>query len=184
MDNPPYNVKDFTKQLMKLLTPSLLIIICFVIGGIVFKLSAPAECKTILSDDSVFVLTGDARRVPFAMRQIQKYPYTDLYIIGAGTPDGFDTARCHLIEQESKSTYQNALAIRDIVSRAGLDRIVVVTTEDHINRAHYLLNQELPETEIVACPAPLTGMAPGKRLERWAVEYVKYIITMFGIKES
>ena len=89
-----------------------------------------------------------------------------------------------LIESDSKSTYQNALAIKNIVRQKNLDRIVIITTEEHMNRAKHLIRQELPKTEIIACPAMLVGMPAGKRLERWAIEYIKYIVTMFGIKES
>lgn len=169
---------------MKFLTPSLLILSCFVLGGMMFKSMAPTRCATILPDDSIFVLTGDARRIPFAMRLLRKYPDIDLYIIGAGAQGSFDMARRVTIESDSKSTYQNALAIKEIAQRAGLDRLVIITTEDHMNRARYLIKQEMPYVEIVACPATLAGMPPGKRLERWATEYIKYIVTMLGIKES
>lgn len=138
----------------------------------------------ILPDDSIFVLTGDERRIPFAIRQMEKYPDTDLYIIGAGAPAVGNLDRHAHIESESKSTYQNALAIKNIVSNAGLDRIVIITTEEHANRAKYLIKHELPNTEIIVCPATLVGMPAPKRLERWAIEYVKYIVTLTGIKES
>ncbi len=150
----------------------------------IFKSLAPVQCGTILPNDSIFVLTGDERRIPFAMRKMREFPNADLYIIGAGAQGKIDVSRPAIIESESKSTYQNALAIKDIATRRGLDRLVVITTEDHMNRARYLIRSELPQTEIVACPATLYGMPPGKRLERWATEYVKYIVTMFGIKES
>lgn len=169
---------------MRLLTPSLLLITCFVIGGAVFKSVAPRRCPAILPNDTIFVLTGDMRRIPFAMRQLRKYPNTDLYIIGAGVNGSFDMARRVTIESASKSTYQNALAIRDIATTNGLNRIVLITTEDHMNRAKYLIEHELPYTEIVACPVPLSDMPVTKRLERWAIEYVKYIVTLFGIKEG
>lgn len=167
---------------MKLLTPSLLILI--ILGGVIFKSMAPRRCATILPDDTIFVLTGDARRIPFAMRQLRKYPDTDLYIIGAGANASFEMARRVNIESDSKSTYQNALAIKDIAQRSGLDRLVIITTEDHMNRAKYLIEQELPYSEIVACPVPLSDMPVMKRLERWTLEYVKYIVTLFGIKEG
>ncbi len=169
---------------MKLLTPSLLIISCFLIGGMIFKSMAPRHCATILPDDTIFVLTGDMRRIPFAMRQLRKNPGADLYIIGAGTDGSFEMARRVTIESDSKSTYQNALAIRKIVERAGLDRIVLITTEDHMNRAKYLIEHELPYIEVATCPVPLTDMPATKRLERWGIEYIKYIATLFGIKEG
>lgn len=169
---------------MKILTPSLLIICAFVVGGIAFKLVAPRGCDGIRHDDSIFVLTGDIRRIPFAMRQMRQHSDTDLYIIGAGVANNYEMARRVTIESDSKSTYQNACAIRDIVSRAGLDRIVIITTEEHMNRAKYLISHELPDTEIITCAVPLVGMPPAKRLERWLVEYIKYIVTLFGIKEG
>ena len=154
-------------------------------GGMVFKSSTPRTCDEIMSDDTIFVLTGDVRRIPFAMRTVEQYPDTDVYIIGAGTETNlFDAARPVMVESESKSTYQNAIAIRNIVNKTGLDRIVIITTEDHINRAEYLIRHELPDTEIVTCPATLYGMPATRRLERWTTEYIKYIVTMFGIKEG
>ncbi len=171
-------------MLGRLLTPSFMIFSCFILGGMIFKSLAPIQCGTILPNDSIFVLTGDERRIPFAMRKMREFPNADLYIIGAGAQGKIDVSRPAIIESESKSTYQNALAIKDIATRRGLDRLVVITTEDHMNRARYLIRSELPQTEIVACPATLYGMPPGKRLERWATEYIKYIVTMFGIKES
>ena len=170
---------------MKFLTPSFLLLGIFVIGGMVFKSSAPRSCGEIMADDTIFVLTGDARRIPFAMRQVHQYPDTDVYIIGVGVETNvFESVRPVMIESESKSTYQNARAIKNIVEKTGLDRIVIVTTEDHMNRAEYLIRHELPNTEIVTCPATLYGMPATRRLERWTTEYIKYIVTMFGIKEG
>ena len=169
---------------MKFFTPSFLLVAFFVIGGMMFKSMAPTTCGALLPDDSIFVLTGDARRIPFAMTQAKRYPNTDLYIIGAGGHYDDHITRRATIESESKSTYQNAIAIREIVEHAGLDRIVVITTEDHMNRAQYLLRHEIPGIEIVACPVRLNGMPVRKRLERWTTEYLKYIVTMFGIKEG
>ena len=170
---------------MKFLTPSFVVLGLFVIGGMVFKSYAPRTCGEIMPDDSVFVLTGDVRRIPFAMRIVNQFPDTDIYIIGAGARTAATNApRPVMVESESKSTYQNALAIRKIVETTGLERIVIVTTEDHMNRAKYLIRNELPDTEIVTCSATLYGMPAARRLERWTTEYIKYIVTMFGIKEG
>ena len=157
---------------------------CFVIGGMFFKSAAPRHCGTIYDNDSIFVLTGDERRIPFAIKKMQEYPHADLYIIGVGAPNAIHINRPAIIESKSKSTYQNALAIKQIAQEKNLNRIVIITTEDHINRAKYLIHDELPNTEIVACPATLVGMPPAKRLERWTTEYIKYIVTLIGIKES
>ena len=42
----------------------------------------------------------------------------------------------------------------------------------------------MPDTDIVPCPASLTGVSAPERLKRWTIEYVKYIVTLFGIKDS
>ena len=167
-----------------LLTPSFLIFSLFILGGMIFKSTAPVQCGTILPNDSIFVLTGDERRIPFAIQKMHEFPNADLYIIGAGAQGKIDVARPAIIESKSKSTYQNALAIREIAQTRDLKRLVIITTEDHMPRAKYLVQSELPSTKIIACPAILTSMSPSKRLERWTTEYIKYIVTMIGIKES
>lgn len=170
--------------MIKILRPSFLFFGLFVLGGIIFKVTSPNECVNIMSTDSIFVLTGDNRRIPFAIKQMKKYPYSDLYIIGAGAGVLNPETESAVIESNSKSTYQNALAIRKIAQKSGLDRIVVITTEDHIHRAKYLIQSELPDATVVMCPATLSAMPAARRLERWTIEYVKYIVTMFGIKEG
>ena len=76
------------------------------------------------------------------------------------------------------------MAIKSIIQQQNLDRIVIVTTEDHMNRSLYLLRNELPNTDIIACPASLSGMPTPTRVKRWTIEYIKYIVTLFGIKEG
>ncbi len=169
---------------MKIITPSILILGFFVLGGMIFKLTSPIRCGPILPNDNVFVLTGDARRVPFAMRQTKMYPSAKIHIIGAGG-HRFDTNGRHIaMETKSKSTYQNALAIKKIVNQKHIDRIVVITTEEHMKRATHLIHHEIPDVELITCSAPLIEMPASQRLQRWAVEYVKYLVTLFGIKEG
>lgn len=169
---------------MKILKPSLLVIFCFVLGGMIFKFTSPHGCGTILQDDSIFVLTGDANRIPFAVSQLDKYPHTDLYIIGAGVSGVKTDSGNVTVESDSKSTYQNAIAIHNIVNAKGMNRFVLITSEDHMRRALYLVRQELPNIEISVCSVPLNGVTPSRRLQRWTTEYIKYIVTLFGIKES
>lgn len=169
--------------MIKYIPVSLVFICCFVFGGIMFKSVTPPRCESLMQNDTIFVLTGDERRIPYALKKLNDLHYGNLYIIGAGAPK--ITNRPHVnVETLSKSTYQNALAIRNIVERQKLDRIVIITTEDHMNRSLYLLRDELPNTDIVACPASLTGMPTPMRVKRWTLEYIKYIVTLFGIKES
>lgn len=168
---------------MKYIPLSLILICCFVFGGLMFKSMTPPRCGSLMQNDNIFVLTGDTRRIPYAMRKLQDLQYGKLYIIGAGAENIIDKDHVN-VESASKSTYQNALAIKNIVQNKSMDRIVIVTTEDHMNRALYLLRAEMPNIDIVACPASLTGMETASRLKRWTIEYIKYIVTMCGIKEG
>jgi len=169
--------------MIKYIPVSFVLICCFVFGGIMFKSVTPPRCESLMQNDTIFVLTGDERRIPYAMKKLDSLQYGNLYIIGAGGHNIQN--RDHVtVETQSKSTYQNALAIKTIVHQKKLERIVVITTEDHMNRSLYLLRNELPETDIVPCPASLTGMPTPMRVKRWGLEYIKYIVTLFGIKES
>ena len=78
---------------MKIFSPSLLVISLFILGGIIFKTTTPVHCTTILPYDNLFVLTGDARRIPFAIRKMRKTPKTQLYVIGAGGGSGYGDPR-------------------------------------------------------------------------------------------
>ncbi len=149
-----------------------------------FKSMTPPRCINLQQDDSIFVLTGDARRIPYALKKLENLQYGNLYIIGAGAQPNITTKKHIRIESLSKSTYQNTLAIKNIVEQEQMNRIVIVTTEDHMNRAMFLLHQTLPNTDIIACPASLTGMPAPVRVKRWAIEYLKYLVTLFGIKEN
>ena len=168
---------------MKYIPLSFVILFCFVVGGMMFKSMTPPRCESLMENDNIFVLTGDSRRIPYAMKKLETLQYGNLYVIGAGVVDIPETEHIY-VESLSKSTYQNALAIKHIVDSENFSRIVIVTTEDHMNRALYLLRTELPEIDIVACPASLTGMSTPNRLKRWTIEYIKYIVTLFGIKEG
>lgn len=169
--------------MMKYIPISLVLLFCFILGGMVFKSVTPPKCGALHEKDNIFVLTGDARRIPYALRKLETLHYGHLYVIGAGSTNIPDIKHVK-IESKSKSTYQNALAIKNIVQKQNLNRIVVVTTEDHMNRSLYLLHDELPDTDIIACPASLSGMPTPIRVKRWTIEYLKYIFTLFGIKEG
>jgi hypothetical protein len=149
-----------------------------------FKSMTPPKCENLQQTDNIFVLTGDVRRIPYALKKLETLEYGNLYIIGAGAHQNITPKQHISVETASKSTYQNTLAIKNIVEKENMKRIVVVTTEDHMNRALYLLRDTLPDTDIIACPASLTGMPTPARAKRWAIEYIKYMVTMFGIKES
>ena len=99
---------------MKYIPASLILIFCFVFGGLMFKSMTPPRCGSLMENYNIFVLTGDTRRIPYALRKLDGLKYGQLYIIGAGATNIINTEHI-IIESSSKSTYQNALAIKNIV---------------------------------------------------------------------
>lgn len=168
---------------MKLVTPSLVILTALVVGGMVFKTTAPTHCGTVLESDSIFVLTGDPRRIPFAMKKLNESNAKKLYIIGAGAKKQKNKDNRIITESESKSTYQNSVVIKKIATDENLYRLVLITSIDHFNRAKYLVAQQLPDVTIVPCAVNLDGTPTIKRLLRWGIEYAKYIGTIIGLRE-
>jgi uncharacterized SAM-binding protein YcdF (DUF218 family) len=174
------------KNTMKILTPSLVFLLLVMAGGIAFKLSTPNRCAHVRGDDTLFVLTGDARRIPYAMSKLENHADRRLQIVGVGgreyaalIPAGIKGRV--MLETESKSTYENSLAVRKIVRDKSLNRIVVITTEDHMNRSLLLIRRQLPKTLVIPCPVRLQKMPPNERLSRWALEYMKYSATILGL---
>jgi uncharacterized SAM-binding protein YcdF (DUF218 family) len=171
---------------MFFMRPYILITFIIVAGGLHFKSSAPKNCPWLAESESIFVLTGDVRRIPFAMSLLEDHPKRRLYIIGVGgnvsamIPANKRTRVT--VESESRTTYENALAMREIVRAQNIKRFAIVTTEDHMPRAMMLARRRMPDAQIIPCPVPLHGMPAPKKLERWATEYAKYLGTMIGIE--
>ena len=172
---------------MKFLKPSLLILAAIVAGGVIFRISTPNTCAQVAADDGIFVLTGDARRIPFAVKLLDGFPGRRLFIIGVGARTVSGLVPENLLSQielesASKNTYENARAVKDIAISRGFRHIAIITTEDHMNRAMLLIRKELPDTVIAACPVALRNMPKGDRIARWTFEYFKYIGTLVGIR--
>ena len=169
--------------------PYLLILFLFVAGGVFFKLSAPRVCPPLSRSENIFVLTGDVRRIPYGIGLLENRPLRRMYIVGVGGHNfsamipKAQRGKVHL-ETESRSTYENALAIRSIAGAQNIKKFALVTTADHMNRAMLLVRRRMPNAEIIACPVPLHGMPAPKRLERWGTEYLKYIGTVIGIESK
>jgi uncharacterized SAM-binding protein YcdF (DUF218 family) len=175
--------------MLKLLRPSLLFLIAFIAGAVWFKMSAPKTCPTLGADAKIFVLTGDVRRIPFATKLLYDFPDRRLYIVGVGThnfsPMISDKIRRQIdIEKDSKTTLENAIAIAEIVQAQGFKKIVLVTTADHMMRSELLIRRRLPDTKITPCPVQLNGMPAPRRLERWGLEYLKYLGTLVGLESK
>ena len=44
-----------------------------------FKSMTPPRCETLHQDDTIFVLTGDARRIPYAIKKLDKKTRKDIF---------------------------------------------------------------------------------------------------------
>jgi uncharacterized SAM-binding protein YcdF (DUF218 family) len=126
------------------------------------------------------------------MHLLENHPNRKLHIIGVGGDEYFATIpqqfrRQSVIESESRSTYENSLAVRKIAETQNLRRVVIVTTEDHMNRSLLLMRRalegtaSLQNTKVLPCPVRLQKMPPTERLTRWGLEYIKYAAALFGI---
>lgn len=166
--------------------PFFWLLILFIATGVYFKSSAPTTCPWLSENERIFVLTGDVRRIPFAKTLLERHPRRHLYIIGVGgdftAMIPTDKRPMITTESESRTTYENALAIREIATAQNLNRFAIVTTEDHMPRAMLLVRRRMPDANIIPCPVPLHGMPAPQRLERWAIEYLKYIGTVLGVE--
>ncbi len=175
--------------IMKILTPSLIVLVLLAGGATIFKLGTPDKCALVRGDDTLFVLTGDSRRIPYAMKLLEHHPDRHLEIIGVGGHKYESLIPENLrsqveLEMYSRSTYENAQAVQKIAHDKNLTRIVVVTTEDHMNRSLLLIKKQLNNTTIVPCPVRLQRMNPRERLYRWSMEYIKYIASLFGLERK
>jgi len=171
---------------MIILKPYIFIPFLFIAFGVWFKSSAPSYCPWLSTSEQIFVLTGDARRIPFAMEKLDGFPARTLFVIGT-VPDYMNHVPEQFraqtrIEYHSRTTQENAIAIGQIVRENNLRRITIVTTEDHIPRAMMLMRRHAPNTEIIACPVPLSNMDAARQLDRWLNEYIKWLGTSIGIE--
>jgi uncharacterized SAM-binding protein YcdF (DUF218 family) len=165
---------------------SIILLSAFSAGFALFKISAPKTCEIV--SENIFVLTGDARRIPYGYKLLRDRKNFRLHIIGVGANRATDIAPEDLlpqieIESQSKTTYQNATAVAEIARASDMKSIVLLTTEDHMPRALLLVRRALPEAEVAACPVPLHNMPATKRLERWGYEYLKYMGSLLGLKK-
>ena len=172
-------------MLFKILFKPYFLPLVILVGGFVFFKMATPDCELISDDATIFVLTGDSRRIPFALQKLEGFPKRELYVIGAGTPFLESPFKNQIhVENSSKTTYENAIAIKHIARQKLLRKITLITTADHINRAKFLIKKEMPYIEITSCPVPLSKMPASKRLQRWVEEYIKFIGTVIGITEK
>ncbi|MDR0319573.1 MAG: YdcF family protein [Rickettsiales bacterium] len=166
-----------------LFRPSSLIVLIIVILGVVFVHAVP-ECRAVRSKNIV-VVTGDKTRIPKAIEIAEIRGDSRLFISGAGSHDLKLPKNMKIeIETESKTTYENSIAIRDWVLRHGFDDIALITSDYHMWRTLLLVRRQLPFTKVEVCPVESPGMTRRRKLELWITEFGKYIMTMVGVNDK
>lgn len=69
-----------------------------------------------------------------------------------------------ILEKDSRSTYENALATRKIIDSYDFKSIILLTSEYHMKRALYTFKRILPQ-DVMICPYPLN--TPNFKVDTW-----------------
>ncbi len=140
--------------------------------------------------DAIFVFTGGEGRIAAGYRAWKEGEGKELFILGAGPeaklasilPEGEqitqdDLPRIH-IEDWSENTLENAVSAKSVVVSRTYRKVILVTSDYHVPRAHLTLRKVLPPTvSISVIPVPSAWRRKGAwhRLPRiFLVEGWKY----------
>lgn len=108
--------------------------------------------------DALLVLAGDENRIPEGYRAWREGKAGELYILGAGggaklerilpgrpalSPS--ELRKLH-IEGWSENTLENAFSAKDLAADRGFRKVILVTSDYHMPRAHLTLRTILPAT--------------------------------------
>lgn len=146
--------------------------------------------------DAVVVLTGGRNRAEEGLKLLKNGSARILILSGVNKDADLDSIflkmlsdaeRANIIlDKESTSTYRNAVEVRGIVTRMGLDSMLLLTSGYHMPRAEYIFRKIMPaEVKILPC----TVATPNFDIERWwagdslillFAEFVKYYLFVAG----
>jgi uncharacterized SAM-binding protein YcdF (DUF218 family) len=112
----------------------------------------PAQAQA----DAILVLTGDEKRIPEGYRAWKEGKARELYILGAGggarlerilpghpALSPAELRRIH-VEGWSENTLENAFAAKGVVAEGGFRKVILVTSDYHMPRAHLAVRTVLP----------------------------------------
>lgn len=108
--------------------------------------------------DALLVLTGAENRIPEAYRAWREGKAGELYILGAGGGAKLERVlpgspvlspaelrKLH-VEGWSENTLENAFSAKGLVAERGFRKVILVTSDYHMPRAHLALRSVLPAT--------------------------------------
>lgn len=112
--------------------------------------------------DAIIVPTGAEGRIAEGYRLYRQGKAGHLVILGVGgnakatdlLPKGTETFISSLlgriiIERYSENTFENAFAAKTIVTERGFRRLILVTSDHHLARAHMALRLALPTDTVI-----------------------------------
>jgi uncharacterized SAM-binding protein YcdF (DUF218 family) len=140
--------------------------------------------------DAVVVLTGGKNRAEEGLKLLKSGNARILILSGVNKDAGLDSIflnrltnaeRANIIlDKESASTYQNAVEVRGVMKKMGLDSMLLITSGYHMVRAEYIFSKIMPDdVRILPCPVS----SPNFDMDRWwagdsllllFIEFVKY----------
>ena len=132
--------------------------------------------------DAIVVLTGDKGRIEKGMMLFQKKLGDQLFISGVGAEKqrvtSISTPKPHLtLGYEAKNTVGNAKEVRDWVLKQGIQSFYLVTSDYHMVRSLFELQNQMPTVTIKPYP-----VATSKRDHKVFVEYHKVIFAFLRLK--
>jgi len=150
------------------------------------RLLGPREAQA----DAILVLTGDENRIPEGYRAWKEGKARELFILGAGggarlerilpgrpALSPAELRRLH-VEGWSENTLENAFAAKGVVAEGGFRKVILVTSDYHMPRAHQALRTVLPPAvSIEVIPVLSEWKGPGaflRTLRHFFVEGWKY----------
>lgn len=140
--------------------------------------------------DAIVVLTGGRGRTDEGLALLRKGASRLLILSGVHQDADLDSIFLNrvnkierekiLLEKNSRSTYENAIEVRKLVSERGVASIVLITSGYHMKRAHYTFRKVLPPDIRIDSYSVSTPNFDGSRwweggsLGLLALEFVKY----------
>jgi uncharacterized SAM-binding protein YcdF (DUF218 family) len=144
-----------------------LVLIYFILVGVggFLIVSDPSEGPV----DAVVILSGgEGDRLSVAVEMLENGLTHNLVITDAdrganarlrekAINEGFDRLNIFITEAHVDSTYEEAIAVRDITLAQGWERLMIVTDPYHSYRTRLIFHRELESSDIEVFVRPVTG---------------------------
>lgn len=139
--------------------------------------------------DAIVVLTGGTGRADLGLELLRKGHGGVLVLSGVNRDADVDSIFLTkltelerlsvILEKDSKSTFENAMEARRLLSESKLRSMLLVTSPYHMKRARYIFKRMMPTgVEMAVYPVPSPGFKEdwwrGRGLVSALVEFAKY----------